>query len=67
MSENIFNVGDYVLLHTDDDWNGHYGMIDKIDNNIIEVFYILLPGHRYLINPEFANRILETIESRNRL
>jgi hypothetical protein len=41
--------GLYVRLHTGDEWNGLYGIISEISDEIIAVFCVTMPLYRYFV------------------
>jgi len=45
----LMQKGQYVRLHTDDDWNGLYGIISDTTDVAIAVFCVGMPSHRYYI------------------
>lgn len=62
MGNNSYTVGQYVLLHTNDEWNGLYGIIEKITESTLTVFCINLPWWRYYLNLDDFDSLQKTLE-----
>jgi len=45
----IYSVGDKVRLRTHDSWNDLYGIIENILGDVIVVFCVTMPTHRYFV------------------
>jgi hypothetical protein len=58
--------GQYVRLHTNDDWNGLYGIIDYATDEIIAVFCVAMPFLNYYVRRDGSEaQVLEFINIKN--
>ena len=60
----LWEIGQYVKLHTDDEWNDLYGIILDIceEEKIIVVFCVTMPCYKYYVPMDAADNILELFE-----
>jgi len=56
-----YSVGTRVKLHTHDDWDSLYGIVDELVGNTIAVSCITMPQYRYFVSLDDASRVLEFI------
>jgi len=56
-----YSVGACVKLHTNDDWNNLYGIIDDCIRDTIAVCCISMPTSRYYVDINEAGDILELV------
>ena len=56
-----YSIGTYIRLHTDDLWNGMFGIIDDLVGDTIVVHCTRMPLHRYYVNVYDAGSILELV------
>jgi len=55
--------GQYVRLHTDNEWDGLYGIICEATDEYILVFCVTMPAYRYYIQRGDEARIIEIVYS----
>ena len=55
-------IGQNVVLHTDDEWNGFGGMIVDLDEKTYHVFCMRKPGLRYFVEFGNASNVMEVIK-----
>ena len=60
--EGMYKVGQFVRLHTSDNWNELYGIIDEICGDIIAVYCITMPSWRYHVQMENAGNVIELLD-----
>lgn len=48
--KNLIEIGQIVKLKTNDEWNGLYGIIDKIENDFAHIFCVNKPCWIYYID-----------------
>ena len=53
--------GQYVRLHTDDEWNGLYGIIYEATDEYILVFCVIMPAFLYYVQRGDEARVLEIV------
>ena len=58
----MFEIGKYVLLHTNNEYNNHYGMIDAVLSDAFLIFCVHMPGKRYVVPYAEAAQCLELVE-----
>ena len=56
-----YSIGTCVKLHTNDDWNDLYGIIDDFVRDTIAVYCISMPSSRYYVDISEAGNILELV------
>jgi len=58
----MFQKGFFVRLHTDDEWNGQYGMICDVSAGVIAVFCVAMPLYKYYVRRDGSEtQILEPV------
>ena len=58
----MFEIGKYVKLHTNNEYNNHYGLIDEIYSDNLLIFCVHMPGTRYVVPLREAEHCLELVE-----
>jgi hypothetical protein len=58
----MVKLGQYVRLRTDDEWNGLYGIICGITEDIIAVFCVAMPMYLYYARRCDEDSILEPVD-----
>ena len=61
MDSTQYSIGTHIKLHTDDTWNNLHGIVDDLVGDIIAVFCVAMPQHRYFVCNDDAGKILELI------
>lgn len=51
----------YVKLHTNNEWNDLFGIVDKVTNNIAFIFCIKFPYYTYRIIKGYNENEIEII------
>jgi len=62
MDRTEYTVGTHIKLHTNDTWNNLHGIVDDKIGDIIAVFCVAMPQHRYFVCPNDAGEILELVK-----
>jgi hypothetical protein len=58
----MLEKGSCVRLRTNDEWNGLYGIIDEISDEIVAVFCVPMPCYRYFVRRDGSEtQILELV------
>ena len=57
-----YTVGTQIKLHTDDAWNNLHGIIDDKVGDVLAVFCVAMPLHRYFVYVNDVGRVLELIK-----
>ena len=55
-------VGQLIRLHTDDEWDGLYGMVFKIGGDEIIIFCMAKPYYNYIVKRENIRDVLEILD-----
>jgi len=62
MSRSKFAIGQHVKLRTSDDmWNNRFGAICEVENDIVTVYCVTMPGMRFFVNQEEAENVLDLV------
>ena len=56
-----YSIGTHVKLHTHDNWNNLYGVVDDLVGDTIAVYCINMPLHRYFVSIKDAGKVLEFV------
>ena len=55
-------IGQYVRLHTNDEWHGLYGIVCEIRNDEIIIFCMNKPCYNYVVKLEYIDDVLEVLD-----
>ena len=55
-------IGQCIRLRTNDEWNGLYGIVYEIVDDLIIIFCINKPGYKYFVRYKDANNVLEILD-----
>jgi len=56
-----YSIGTRVKLHTEDDWDELYGIIDDLIGDTIAVYCRAMPSYRYFVSLNEAGKRLEPV------
>jgi len=57
----MFEVGKYVRIRANNEYNNHYGLIDEIISDALLIFCVHMPGTRYVVPIAEAEHHLELV------